>query len=301
MAREFFKNLPNTTTPLTAPRLNGLLDGDEAMGNIVVDSVMTKNIFNSDNPSAIHSGMTWTGSGKAHYLTSTISFSGGIRWYFNVKAGEEYTFSYKQRNSNSVYLYIRERQTPEWSGTTLKSIVNDATGTSYSFTIENDCYLEITFQTGATVSNVLFEELQLEKGLTKTDYADYKGIGYVSGSNANGNYIKYDDGTLIQWGIIDKTKFLNSSATSTAVQGINWYRSNNPSISLPTSFIDTNYSVNLTVLEGISGSRFIIPETFSKTATGMTVQLIGVEDFTSSGTAYSNLTSVSYIAIGRWK
>ena len=47
MAREFFKNLPNTTTPLTAPRLNGLLDGDEAMGNIVVDSIRGKNLFNN--------------------------------------------------------------------------------------------------------------------------------------------------------------------------------------------------------------------------------------------------------------
>ena len=49
MAREFFKNLPNTTTPLTAPRLNALLDGDEPMGNIVVDSIRGKNLFNKDD------------------------------------------------------------------------------------------------------------------------------------------------------------------------------------------------------------------------------------------------------------
>ena len=45
MAREFFKDLPNTTTPLTASRLNGLLNGDEALGSIVVDDVSCKNIF----------------------------------------------------------------------------------------------------------------------------------------------------------------------------------------------------------------------------------------------------------------
>ena len=45
MAKEFFKDLPNTTTPLNASRLNGLLDGEEPMGNLVVDSIRTKNIF----------------------------------------------------------------------------------------------------------------------------------------------------------------------------------------------------------------------------------------------------------------
>lgn len=122
-----------------------------------------------------------------------------------------------------------------------------------------------------------------------------------SGSNTNGNYIKYNDGTLIQWNTIAKSNFQSTSALSTIVQGINWYRSNNPSVSFPIFFIDTNYSVNVTVLEGTSGSRFIIPETLGKTVSGFVVQLIGVEDFTSSGAAYSNLTSVSYIAIGRWK
>ena len=46
MAKEFFKDLPNTTTPLTADRLNGLLDGEEAMGNLVVDSIRSSNLFN---------------------------------------------------------------------------------------------------------------------------------------------------------------------------------------------------------------------------------------------------------------
>lgn len=45
MAKQFFKDLPDTTTPLTATRLNGLLDGEEAMGNLVVDSIKQKNMF----------------------------------------------------------------------------------------------------------------------------------------------------------------------------------------------------------------------------------------------------------------
>ena len=46
MAKEFFKNLPDTSTPLSAERLNGLLDGEESMGNIIVEDIKSKNLFN---------------------------------------------------------------------------------------------------------------------------------------------------------------------------------------------------------------------------------------------------------------
>ena len=49
MAREFFKNLPDTTTPLNAQRMNAFLNGEEAMGSIVVDDIKSKNIFNKND------------------------------------------------------------------------------------------------------------------------------------------------------------------------------------------------------------------------------------------------------------
>ena len=206
-----FQNLPSTTTPINATNLNAIqtnvenvFNGSETMGNIVVGSIRTKNMFNSDSPSAMQSGMTWIGNGKSHYLTSNITFGGGIRWYFEAKAGEQYTFSYKQRNSTNVYLYIRELATPDWGGTTLKNIVNDGTGTSYSFTIQNDCYLGIAFQNGEVISNVLIEELQLERGLIKTNYSLYDDYGlkgmivysqYLT-NGASGTYTFDDPGAI---------------------------------------------------------------------------------------------------------
>ena len=47
MAREFFKNLPDTDTPVEAGRLNALLDGDEPQGYIVVDTIMGTNLVDS--------------------------------------------------------------------------------------------------------------------------------------------------------------------------------------------------------------------------------------------------------------
>lgn len=310
MARDFFKNLPDTTTPLTAPRLNGLLDGDEAMGNIVVDSVKTKNIFNSDNPSAIHSGMTWTGSGKTHYLTSTISFSGGIRWYFEAKAGDKYTFSYKQRNSNSVYLYIREKQTPEWSGTTLKSIVNDATGTSYSFTIENDCYLEITFQTGAAVSNVLFEELQLEKELTKTDYAPYQKIGldYAEGTwtptldtldgtptvtytTRRGSYFRIGNMVYINCYIRGKITALNGTTNYAIITGLPYW----PKTGAVGEFPIQNGTCYGTISSWASGVTYNV---YRESVGGVAKPTIHIMDISGAGTQKYIVTTTSTMEIG---
>ena len=180
--------------------VNGTINGTLYQGNIRVESVESKNLLNNDNPEISTTGITWTGSGATHNLTTTVSFGGGVHWFISAKAGEKYTFSYKQRNSASVYLYIAERSQPQWDNTNvLRNIVNDGTNTSYSFTIQNDGWLSIAFQSSASVSNVLFEEIQLEKGETQTQFSEYQGLGYVSGSNSNGNYIKYTDGTLIQY------------------------------------------------------------------------------------------------------
>lgn len=49
MAREYFKNLPDKTTPLSANRINGLLNGEESIEKIVVGKIESKNIFNKEN------------------------------------------------------------------------------------------------------------------------------------------------------------------------------------------------------------------------------------------------------------
>ena len=123
----------------------------------------------------------------------------------------------------------------------------------------------------------------------------------ISGSDTTGNYLKFDDGTMIQFGVIDKTEFMSPSSYSTAVQGISWYRSAAYNLTFPVQFIDTNYTIEITTTNGTTGSRLLIPRTYNKLASKVEIQLIGVEDFISGGTGYTNLTNVSYIAIGKWK
>ena len=126
---------------------------------------------------------------------------------------------------------------------------------------------------------------------------------FESGSNTNGNYIKFNDGTLIQYGMLNKSIFMTTDSYYTTIQGIKFYRSNNPKINFPISFIDTNYNFTFDARTGTNGtsSRVAIPRISDKATTYQEVQLIGLEDFTSGSPAYENLTDVSWQAIGRWK
>ena len=46
--KDFFKNLPDESTPFEADRFNELLNGEEAMESIAVDDITSKNVFNKD-------------------------------------------------------------------------------------------------------------------------------------------------------------------------------------------------------------------------------------------------------------
>ena len=149
------------------------------------------------------------------------------------------------------------------------------------------------------VGNVLNQKSSSKKDAYSCDYVN-KII--ESGSNENGDYVKYSDGTLIQRGIIDKTKFLNTgSSLSTAVQGLNIYRSEIAEMTLPQNFIDDTYSLTAQIKNGGAGTRTTWARIHDKENTYFGLQLTGLEDFTSSATGYTNLEYVDWIAIGKWK
>lgn len=135
---------------------------------------ISKNLLNSDEPNFICDHTTWIGEGESHTFSNTTSLGGCVGWFIPVKAGETYTFSYKQRNSEALYLYIKEMSAMTLDNTfLLRKIVSDATGTKYSFIIENDCYLAIYFNNSQAVSNIPIENIQLEEGSVATEYTPY--------------------------------------------------------------------------------------------------------------------------------
>lgn len=157
MAREFFKDLPNTTTPLNATRLNGLLDGEEPMGNLVVDSIRSKNMFDKNN---VINGYTFDPDGN-------IFSANGYSYqpiYIPVESSTTYTISsnvsaagnYRIAEYNSSYGFIlRDYNT---SGNTTMTITTN----------ENTKYVRISALTSS------LSTLQFEKGSTATSYSLYQ-------------------------------------------------------------------------------------------------------------------------------
>lgn len=285
MAREFFKNLPNTTTPLTATRINGLLDGDEAMGNIVVDNVKGKNLFNEN---VIIRDYELIGSGSS---AGSLNPQSGwyVSDYIEVKPNAKYYLT-KGSSGSSVCFYNSSRTYV----TTLTSLPSGV------ITVPDNNNIKYLRFNGVLTQ---LSSVQLEKGETATTYASFQGLGYVSGSNSNGNYIKYDDGTLIQWGTLNKELFLQTTDVYNTVQGIKFHRSAGYTLYIPAVFVDMNYTILAQPLQGFTSdaSRLETPRTQKVTDGSFDIQLIGVEPFTSSGYGYINLLGVDWIAIGRWK
>ena len=108
-----FQNLPSTTTPVNATNLNALqdnvedvFDGDVPMGNVVVDSIRSKNMFNVGSVlpnTAISSGVIISNNdydifvikvdNNTQYTLSKTSFNGGILGYYSAfpKIGDTLT------------------------------------------------------------------------------------------------------------------------------------------------------------------------------------------------------------------
>ena len=106
-----------------------------------------------------------------------------------------------------------------------------------------------------------------------------------SGSNTNGSYIKYSDGTMICWG----TK---SGTTTMHDYWGQFERTDTLSITFPQTFISTPATtITLNNLAGGEVSCYLM----SNSTTGCSFQ-----ELKANGSSYDGY-SVNYIAIGKWK
>lgn len=163
MAKEFFKNLPDTTTPLEASRLNGLLDGEEAMGNLVVDSIRSKNMLNKnsfENAYISNTGVVTTANNNALFD------------YIEVEPNTTYTMSVSQTINTMMIGEYNSSKT--WLARPLQNNVSSLTIT----TSANTKYLRVAINkdSSSTMTQALVDGLQpqLEKGDTATNYAPYQ-------------------------------------------------------------------------------------------------------------------------------
>lgn len=123
-----------------------------------------------------------------------------------------------------------------------------------------------------------------------------------SGSNDNGSWIKYSDGTMICNGKTDKSLFDgNDQSYYTEAQGIKIYRSNDPWVNFPLSFADNKVTLSLSVENTSVGCRLQIPRIADINTNSFHIQLLALEDFYNNGLAIQSILYVHWQAIGRWK
>lgn len=178
MAREFFKNLPSTETPLTAPRINGLLDGDETMGNIVVDSIKSKNMFNINGEVNVR--------GNDGVIVSKNTVSGNILTT-NVNGSNENYVGQKLTNLNGKIFTFSAKIISLGTGTAVRfGIYDNNTLAKQTVSTEIGNYIKLTYT--ATSDNIVvsfgtsngagaqFTDIQVEYGDTRTDYTPYQNL-----------------------------------------------------------------------------------------------------------------------------
>lgn len=168
---------------------------------------------------------------------------------------------------------------------------------------------KIRFEPGVISSAVIVRGNDGKRKLYKVDGAGTLTVSndfIESGSNANGSWVKYPDGTLECWHTLPKESFLNAGpSASTVIQGLNLYRSNVVVWSLPVAMLaGTTPNIQVQPMTSTTGTRLVwarhSTDSLSATSSGQ-IQMLGLEDFISGQNGYEMIQGVSVRAIGKWK
>ena len=239
-----------------------------------IGSVKSKNLFNINK---IGSASTLTNNNDGT-LTVT-SYANPIYNSIPLKdiapqmeAGKQYTLSLTS-TSNNKFIYLLGRSSTWQSGSTITITQNDLDGTIYFYGATN---------TTNTISNI-----QIEEGTEVTNYTEYQQVGYVSGSNSNGNYIKFDDGTLVQWNRLTVTNQAINSAYGSLYQGVR-------TITFPIAFYGDVPSCQCSEFQWGTGASW--GTIGNRTLTTMVCRGFDIQSRAAGVNCY-----ISWLAIGRWK
>ena len=168
---------------------------------------------------------------------------------------------------------------------------------------------KIRFEAGVISSTVLVKGVN---GRITRYVVDGSGVLTVNkeyierGINENGEWVRHPDGTAECWITLPKTVFLPPTPIApTVVQGLNLYRSNVTTWSLPIPMLaGTKPNIQIQPLTSTSGSRLVwarhTSDGASATSSGQ-IQLLSLEEFLAGSNGYEMLQGVEVRAIGRWK
>ena len=238
-----------------------------------------KNLFNYDAYDNQCSTMTKTSSINGFTINASQYANGsGIKlstFCPQLEVGKTYFLSGTSTSTNSKYIYVGE----VWNYGSSKTITQTMLDTNVSF---YGIYPQGSGSGTITISNI-----QIEEGTSASSFTTYKGIGYVYGKNGNGKYIKYDDGTLIQWNRIEVNNQAINTAYGSLYQGTRY-------LTFPIPFVGNMPSCQCTEFQWGSGASW--GTIANVTLTNITCRGI---DITSRATGTN--CRIGWFAIGRWK
>lgn len=261
MAKEFFKDLPNTTTPLTATRLNGLLDGEEALGNLVVDSIKSKNLANPNSfisgAIAVNSTSEATDGNKNAVTTGWIPCEPNTTY---IISGGHNRLRWQTKASNGTITFAQD------GGTTL-------TTNATAHWLRCYCYYA-----SSNIDPSSITDIQIEKGSTASTFSSYQNLdgydNYSTGEIAIGTWI---NGKTLYRKVftIPETSLSSSSAavinilntsslTITQVTGMIGFQTSNvyyPIIGAPSG--DTGYTVRDFLVNNVKTLQIIVRTTMA--------------------------------------
>lgn len=188
MAKEFFKDLPDTSTPLTAARINGLLNGEESMGNISVENIVSRNKAGLKEIAWLQS-MDYinTTSNGVKYKAKAEQFAGfNLILSKSLEIGKEYIISFKNNSSDNVSFTLTKTQN-SWqadyeAGYDKQHILDSNSSYTFTFTAETNI-LGIMFMCSTTNNadtnerNII--DIQVEESSTATSYVPYLNLEEV--------------------------------------------------------------------------------------------------------------------------
>ena len=199
--------------------------------------------------------------------------------------------------NNPISFYLRKSNgTSIYNGTIvfsqiIEAGVSDGTAYSATFTLTEETRLHWLGYFGSDLRtfNNLILEFQIEESTTPTSYTPFAGYIVESGSNDNGSWIKYSDGTLIQYGNVTKSINIKTKSGSSM-----WYYDDGYAINFPINFSDTNYFADVNA----ATSGLITLNIYSITNYKNSICKFNL----SSNMEYNNPSyKFRWFAIGRWK
>lgn len=196
MAKEFFKNLPDETTPYEAERFNDLLNGEESLGKIIVEDITCKNILNiSSFQNQTISGVSFINNYDGSITVNGVA-TADISIAFNdekIVLDGDYAFGVsKDVTTMDIGAYCYKANGDYKYNITLNNPTRNFSDGDYIKTFF------IGILNGTTINNERIYP-QLEKGTTPTNFVKPKKIGveeigWVSANllhdwkNIGGNY-----------------------------------------------------------------------------------------------------------------